>query len=326
MVYVELVVGLALLLAGGEFLVRGAVAVARRLGVSPLMIGLTLVGFGTSTPELMASVQAALAGSPGIAVGNVVGSNIANILLILGLTAVIAAVPVAQGAFKRDGTVLILATLLCCGFVLLGHFDRITGAVFVAALIGYIVFTYRAERTHMEKGEPLDHPVEVEQTAPPALALSLLMAIGGLGAVMYGATLLVDGAILLAKGFGVSDEVIGLTLVAVGTSLPELVTSVMAAIRKQPDVAFGNIVGSNIYNILGILGVTALVQPIDAPPQIAAFDTWYMLAVTLLLILFSVTAAKIKRWEGGVFIGLYVLYLGFQINPTLRGLVGLNGA
>ncbi|MFC7334328.1 calcium/sodium antiporter [Rhodocista pekingensis] len=323
MIYLSILAGLALLLAGGEFLVRGAVAVAKRLGVSPLLIGLTLVGFGTSTPELMASVQAALQGSSGIAVGNVVGSNIANILLILGLSAVIIPLPVDRGALRRDGFVAVAAALLATAFCLIGSFDRIVGGVFVLLLAGYLYWAYRTEQVEIAATGHAQHADGAATIPATGLLPAVAMALGGLAAIVFGADLLVGGAIVLAERVGVSDEVIGLTLVAVGTSLPELVTSVMAALRRQPELAFGNIIGSNIYNVFGILGVTALVKPIPAPPQIAAFDTWVMVAVTLLLILFAVTSSRIKRWEGLVMLALYAAYLGVQTSPFLRGAIGL---
>jgi len=324
MPYVEIAIGLVLLLAGGEFLVRGSVGVARRLGVSTLMIGLTLVGFGTSTPELVTSVQAALAGSPGIAVGNVVGSNIANILLILGLAAVLLPVAVDRGAFRRDGSVLVLASLAATGVVMVGFMGVVAGIVFVAGLLAYIVYAYRTERTGgAAAAEHAEHVVDVHDGKQMPLWLGLAYAVGGLAAVVFGADLLVGGAIVLAQALGISDTIIGLTLVAVGTSLPELVTSVLAAIRRQADVAFGNIVGSNIYNIFGILGVTAIVNPLDVPPEIIRFDIWVMLGTALLLVLFAALSGQVKRWHGATFLALYAGYIAVQVSPALRSGLGL---
>ncbi|QJE73343.1 calcium/sodium antiporter [Aerophototrophica crusticola] len=315
MVYLAILGGLVLLLAGGELLVRGAVAVAKRLGVSPLMIGLTLVGFGTSTPELVASVDAALAGSAGIAMGNVVGSNIANILLILGISAALMPVTVLKGPLKRDGAVLMGSALLAVGFTLTGHIGRPVGALLVALLLAYIVWVYRSERTaSAEELHQADDTV-AEKSEPPGMGLlaGLVVAAAGLGSVVFGADLLVGGAIEVAKTWGVSDTLIGVTLVAVGTSMPELVTSVMAAVRKHGDVAFGNIVGSNIYNVMGILGVTALVQPLDVPAQIASFDIWVMLAVSALLVIFAWTSGRISRREGWILLAFYAAYIAVQI-------------
>jgi len=315
MVYLELVAGFLLLVAGGDSLVRGAVAIARRIGVSPLLIGLTLVGFGTSTPELLTSVQAALAGSPGIAFGNVVGSNTANILLILGIAALISPLRTSPHAFRRDGTVVLLSALACVGVVLFGRLDRPIGVVLVVLLIAYIVYTYRRERVvHDASAAMHEAEAAAAEPAPTRLWLAALFAIGGMALTVLGARFLVDGAIELARAAGISETIVGLTIVAVGTSLPELVTSVMAAVRRQSDVAFGNIVGSNIYNILGILGVTAIVRPIPVPPEIAHVDIWVMLLATVLLLVFSVTGWRVTRTEGGVLLASYIAYVGYLIS------------
>jgi cation:H+ antiporter len=309
-----IVAGLVLLVLGGELLVRGAVAIARVLGVSPLMIGLTLVGFGTSTPELVTSIEAALAGAPGVAVGNVVGSSICNILLILGLAAAVRPITASRQAFRRDGPVLMAVTLACLGVLLYGHLGRLVGLVFVLLLAAYIVATYLLERSGDDPAAAM-HAVGVETlpSRPAALARSVPIAIGGLVLVVLGAGWLVEGAIDLATTLGVSDTLIGLTVVAVGTSLPELTASMVAAWRGQSDLAFGNVVGSNIYNVLGILGVTALVQPIGVPPEIAAFDGWVMLAAAVLLVAVTVTGWRINRAEGALLLSGYAAYLGWLV-------------
>ena len=309
-------VGLVLLVIGGELLVRGSTSAAKALGVSPLLIGLTLVGFGTSTPELVTSVTAALEGSPGIAVGNVVGSNVANILLILGISALIFPMAVNPKGFKRDSIVLVAVTLAFVGIALYGHLDRLVGFALMAALVGYIIFVYRQEKAHPEEpeAEVHQHMSDSARAGPKAIALSVGMAVAGIAVTIFGARFLVDAAVTTAQNFGVDDTIIGLTIVAVGTSLPELVTSVMAAIKKQADVAYGNIIGSNIYNILGILGVTALIQPIDVPPQIAQVDIWVMLAATALLVFFARSGFKLVRWEGGAFLAAYVAYTAWLIS------------
>jgi len=304
-----LLLGLVLLVAGGELLVRGAVQLAQKFRISPLLIGLTLVGFGTSAPELVTSLQAAFSGSPGIAVGNVVGSNVANILLILGITALIFPVVVARETFKRDGVVLAIGTLMCLGAVLYGQLNPLLGTVFVASLAGYIYFAFRQER---QTNAAADAAAGIVNDAPKPSArligLDLFLVIAGLALTILGARFLVSSAIEIARDFNVSETVIGLTIVAVGTSLPELVTSVMAALRKHSDIAFGNIVGSNIYNIFGILGVTAIIKPIDVPPQIASFDIWVMIAATVLLFLTATSRWRIGRIEGGVMLAAYVGY------------------
>ena len=321
--WLPLLAGFVLLVVGGELLVRGAVEIASRLGVSPLVIGLTLVGFGTSTPELVTSVQAALAGSPGIAYGNVVGSNIANILLILALSAIVMPIVVTSGALKRDSAVMVAVALAFATIAVLMPMTRLVGAVFVAALAAYIYTAFRQERTATPDGHGAVFDKSLAtQEADPALApsardgkgsmlLSLLTAVGGLAIVILGGYFLVNGAVTLARTFGISETVIGLTIVAVGTSMPELVTSLVAAFRRQADVAFGNIIGSNIYNILGIGGVTALIAPTPVPPEIVSFDNLVMIGASLLVVLFGVTGLRINRWEGGLLLAGYVAYVAW---------------
>lgn len=319
MIYVELLAGLILLVVGGDSLVRGAVAVARRMGVSPLLIGLTLVGFGTSTPEMLTSVQAAFAGSPGIALGNVVGSNIANILLILGTAALIHPMRASREALFRDGTVMLLAAGVCVVIVLIGALDRMTGAALVVLLSAYVLFTYLRERTSHDASAAM-HEAEASaaEPSPKRLWVAFALLVGGLFGILIGADFLVDAGIALASAAGVSETLVGLTIVAVGTSLPELVTSVMAAIRRQPDVAFGNVVGSNIYNVFAILGVTAIVQPIAVPPELAGVDIWVMLAATVLLLIFSLTGRSLARLEGLVLVASYAAYITYLVGDALR--------
>lgn len=312
MIYLELAAGLLLLLVGGELLVRGAVATATRAGVSPLLIGLTLVGFGTSTPELLTSVEAAIVGSPGIAVGNVVGSNIANILLILGVAALICPLKVSRGAFYRDGTVVALAALCGVAACLTGELRPLGGVLLVMLLIGYIVYCYRTERVDETTTENPIHPaLAIPGSINLTLAFSIVLVVGGLALTVLGAHLLVSSVLAIGIAVGISETVLGLTVVAVGTSLPELVTSVLAAFRRQPDIAFGNIVGSNIYNILGILGITAIIEPIPVPSEIVQADIWIMLAATGMLLFFSISGWRISRAEGGIFLAAYGAYLLF---------------
>ncbi|MGX9854266.1 calcium/sodium antiporter [Limimaricola variabilis] len=310
--WLSLMAGLVLLVLGGEFLVRGAVRVAERLGVSPLVIGLTLVGFGTSTPELVTSVQAALKGVPGIAYGNVVGSNIANILLIMGAAALITPIAVQSAALKRDGGVMVAVAL---GFAALSTTMSLglgIGLAFVLALALYIYMAFRQEsrgavREKAEAAKATDPALAPNGTT--SLPVSLLTALGGLALVVLGGYLLVEGATTLARSLGISETVIGLTVVAIGTSLPELVTSVMAAIRKQADMAFGNIIGSNIYNILGIAGVTAMVSPGDVPTEILTFDNLVMIAASLAVVTLAWTGLRISRREGAALLAGYGVYL-----------------
>jgi cation:H+ antiporter len=313
MTYVWLALGVVMLVLGGDAFVRGSVAVAQRMGVSPLLIGLTLVGFGTSAPELVTSVQAALQGSPGIAVGNVVGSNIANVLLILGAAALIRPIRTTPAAFKRDGSVVVLAALACAGVVLTGEAGRLVGAAFVMALALYVGLTYRHERRVPDASAALHADEAALSARPMRVWAAAVLTVGGLVLVLLGANRLVAGAVELARTAGLSEAVVGLTVVAIGTSLPELVTGVMAAIRGQADVAFGNVVGSNIMNVLGILGATALVQPLTVPAEIAAVDIWVMLAATGLLVAVAVTGSRISRREGGAMLALYAGYVAWLV-------------
>lgn len=319
-----LLAGLVLLALGGEMLVRGAVRVAERFGVSPLVIGLTLVGFGTSTPELAASLQASLAGSPGIAVGNIVGSNIANTLLILGVAALIAPIAVTSRALGRDGAVCLAATLALPAAGLMGGLDHLAGIVFLVALLAYVALALHQERQgSAEHGAVFDkaeafraaHPGSLgpPPPAPPAggLLLPLALAFGGLALVVLGGRLLVDGAVTLARALEIPEAVIGLTIVAIGTSMPEIVTSIIAALRRQPEIAFGNVIGSNIYNVLGIGGVTAVVAPTPVPAEIMARDAWVMVAASVLLLVVARTWWRIGRPEGTVLLALYLGYLAW---------------
>lgn len=308
-----IIAGLIVLTIGAELLVRGSTSIARRLGVSDLLIGLTLVGFGTSMPELVSSVQAAIAGSPGVAVGNVVGSNIANILLILGLSALIAPVAVELKGFRRDGAVVMIATIAAIGVSMTGEFGRKAGAAFLVAIIAYIIFAFLTERSRPESAEAEIHKAGAAAVpaTPKSPFIDLVMCIAGLGCLIVGAKLLVTSAINIAGSLGVSEAIIGLTVVAIGTSLPELVTSIVAALRGKSALALGNVVGSNIYNIFGILGVTALIRPVAAPAEIVAFDNWVMLGATLALVIFASTQSRLTRLEGGLMAAAYFSYIGF---------------
>ncbi len=306
--------GLVLLTIGAEVLIRGSTALARQFGVSELLIGLTLVGFGTSTPELVSSVQAALVGSPGVAVGNVVGSNIANILFILGLSAAIAPFAVDQKAFRRDGFVCLGATLAVIGVAMTGEFSRLAGFAFLAGITIYIAYAFIRERRHPDSPLTEQHVADAAKfQGPRAIWLDILMAIAGLALLVSGAKLLVTGAISIAADLGISETIIGLTVVAIGTSLPELVTSIMAAVRGKSGLALGNVVGSNIYNLLGILGVTAAIKPIAAPKEIVAFDNWVLLGATLAMLFFAMSGKRLSRAEGVLLAVCYVLYVGWLV-------------
>jgi cation:H+ antiporter len=313
-IFVAIAAGLVALTFGGDFLVRGASDIAARFGLSPLLIGLTLVGFGTSTPELVTSIQAAFDGAPGIAVGNVVGSNVANILLILGLTALIRPFPVGAAAFRRDGAMLVISALMCLGVVMTGALSLTFGVVFVAALIAYLFFSVMQERSASNAQETAG---EAAKTATGGFLKDGAFVVAGLVLVILGARWLVGGSITLAGILGVPDTVVGLTVVAVGTSLPELVTSIAAAFRGKGDLAFGNIIGSNIFNVLFILGATAIIKPIPVPPVIAAVDIWVMLAATAALVVVAVSSWRVTRLEGGLLLGGYIGYTAYLAATAL---------
>ncbi|EKV29170.1 Inner membrane protein YrbG [Caenispirillum salinarum AK4] len=317
MLYLSLIGGLVLLLVGGDVLVRGAVAVARKAGVSPLVIGLTLVGFGTSLPELVTSLQAAMMGSPAIAVGNVVGSNIANILLILGASALVVPVVCAIPGVRRDLLVMTLATAAAIGLVMLGAVPRWAGVVLIVALLGYTGLALVLDRRESATRALREGEVDAAEHLPPAklgVIGGIVLTVLGIAGVILGARLLVGAAVELAQAAGISEAVIGVTLVAVGTSLPELATSLVAAVRRQGDVALGNVVGSNVFNILGILGVTAAVSPIAVPEEIASRDIWVMAAATLALLAVALVGKRILNRMGGLlFLAAYAAYTAWLI-------------
>ncbi|WP_245829706.1 calcium/sodium antiporter [Thalassospira alkalitolerans] len=281
--YLMVLGGLVGLFFGGEALVRGSVGIAQRMAMPPLLIGLTVVGFGTSTPELLVSVGAALRGVPDIALGNVIGSNIANILLIVGLSSLVWPIRVSGDTLKRDTAVMMVAAVVLIPVFALGEIGRVAGMILFIALVAYLVFAYRQSRKAPIADEnDLSSLGDRPQMAMP---VALVWVVGGLAALMVGADFMVDGAVTIARTFGVSEAFIGLTIVAVGTSLPELATSLIAALRKQSEIAIGNIVGSNIFNILGILGLTAVIAPIPVASRFITFDLPVMIAVSLVLTL-----------------------------------------
>jgi cation:H+ antiporter len=311
-----LLLGLALLTIGGEALIRGSLAAAKRLGVSPLLSGLVIVGFGTSAPELVVSVNAAVEGRPDIAIGNVVGSNIGNILLILGICALISPLAVKPLALRRDAVTVVAASVLFLVLVGGSALARADAAIFLVALGAYLVWAYWSERFHAAPSGELHQAEADELSAIPKSVLWTVIAVAfGLLLLIAGSQVLLIGAIGIAAYLGVPEAVIGLTLVAVGTSLPELSISVIAAVRRHADVAVGNILGSNIFNLLGILGVSALLQPLPVHARILQFDQWVMLGTSLLLLLFLYTGRRLSRTEGGGLLigyGVYV-WLSFTV-------------
>lgn len=312
--YLYLAVGLVLLTVGGEALIRGALAAASRLGVSPLLCGLVIVGFGTSAPELVVSVNAALSGQPDIAVGNVVGSNIANVLLILGLCALITPLVAQPSALKRDAVTVVAISFLFLWLAQGGLLGRGDALLLLGLLVAYLTWAYRTERAQTSAAGAAAaalHQAEAGEVAivPQSVAVTTALIVVGLALLIGGSQILVSGAVGIAQALGVSEAVIGLTLVAVGTSLPELSISLLAAIRRHADVAVGNILGSNIFNLLGILGVSALLQPLTVDARILHFDQWVMVAAAVVLLAFLYTGRRLNRVEGGLLLLGYIGYL-----------------
>lgn len=300
MTYVLFLLGLAALVAGGEFLVRGASAIARAFHLSPLLIGLTIVGFGTSAPELLVSVQAALAGQPGIAIGNVLGSNIGNTLLILGISALIAPLIIPGRKLWRDLGFMLGATALVWWMLLDGQITRIDGLILLAGLAVFLTTAFIAGSGHP--------PEAGHETFGPNWKPWVLTG-AGLALLVIGARFLVDSATTIARDFGISEAVIGLTIVAVGTSLPEMATSIIAAFRKHTEISVGNIIGSNIFNLFGILGLTALVAPIPAEARFAAIDMWWVAGSALLLAGVAFLLGGLPRKAGLGLVAAYGAYL-----------------
>lgn len=314
MTIVLFIVGLVILIVGAEALVRGASRSALALGISPLVVGLTVVAFGTSAPELAVSIQSALSGQNGadVALGNVVGSNIANVLLILGLSAAITPLVVQQQLIRLDVPLMIGISLLVWFMALDSLIGRIEGVVLFACIIGYTVFAIRQSRKESSEIQQ-EYSAEFDGQTPRSSAewvKNIAFIVVGLAMLVLGARWLVDGAITFARAFGVSELVIGLTIVAVGTSLPEIATSIIAALRGERDIAVGNVVGSNIFNLLSVLGLTSIVAPagIAVAPAALNFDIPVMVAVAIACLPIFFTGRLIARWEGWLFLGYYVAY------------------
>ncbi|MCS7060020.1 MAG: calcium/sodium antiporter [Anaerolineae bacterium] len=311
------VLGLVGLIAGAEALVRGASRLAAAIGISPLVIGLTVVAFGTSSPELAVSVFSALAGQPDIAMGNVVGSNIFNVLLILGLSAVVAPLIVSQQLVRLDVPLMIAVSVLTFLFALDESVSRLEGVILFGGLIAYTTFLIIQSRKETNAAVREEYEYEFR---PPAgglrgIALNLVFVVVGLVMLVIGSRWLVDGAVVVARALGVDEVVIGLTIIAGGTSLPEVATSVMASVRGERDIAVGNVVGSNIFNLLSVLGLTAIVAPngVSVEPALLAFDMPVMLVVAFACLPIFFTGYTIARWEGLVFLSYYVAYTLYLI-------------
>lgn len=303
MAYLYLIVGLAILIFSGDFLVKGGVQIANYLKIPKLIIGLTVISIGTSAPELFVSMGAALNGSSDMSVGNVVGSNIANIGLILGITTLILPMAIAKETSRLNMPILIIISVIFWLLAYDGILSLFDGLVLIVLLVGYIILLiYRAKRNRAEEKE-----ISVQQSIFIALGMVVLAAIG----LYFGAELLVNSAQKIARSFGVSERVIGLTILAFGTSVPELATSVMAALKQQMDISVGNIVGSNIFNILSVLGITSIIQEVNVSESILHFDIFVMIGMTLLLLITMIPLKKsyINRWEGGIMLLAYIGYI-----------------
>jgi cation:H+ antiporter len=301
--------GLIILLLAGDALVKGAVNLSLRVGIPALIVSLTIVAFGTSAPELLISVGAVLADKPGLALGNVVGSNTANVLLVLGLPAMMAVLHTSGCDTRKAYVFMLVGTVLFITLAFTGIFTFWSGLILLSAL-AYMLFDAARDATRHRRAERAAPAEQVEGADPdmPWWRICVFLVLG-LGGLPLGADLLVDNASIIARQYGVSDSVIGLTLVALGTSLPELATTVVAALRRQADVALGNVIGSNMFNLLAIIGITSLIGPIPVDPEFLRFDLWVMLGASLALIPFVFFKVDIGRVWGIVLTAAYLAYV-----------------
>jgi cation:H+ antiporter len=312
-----IVLGLILLVVGGEILLRGAVGLATVLRLTPAVIGLTVVAAGTSVPELAVSGVAAIQGEADIAVANVVGSNIFNIAVILGLCALIRPLAITGNTIKLEYPVLGLVTLLCLVIVQDGEINRLDAALCLAVYVGFTAYVVGLVRQQVTATETIGLKAEVKELSPtvepPRAWICVALVVAGVGLLAGGAQATVTGAVALARLVGWSERVIGLTIVSAGTGLPEVVASVVSSVRGRSDVAIGNVIGSNLFNILAILGLSALVTPLPVQADLIASDCWWMLGVTLLLFPVLRTGFRVSRWEGATLLALYSGYLWFLL-------------
>jgi cation:H+ antiporter len=336
--YVSLIGGLVVLIVAGDVLVRGAVGIAEKLGIPALVIGLTIVAFGTSAPEMVISLDAALSGQPGIAIGNVVGSNIANVLAVLGLPAIFAATRCCEDGAVRNSIFMVVVSAVFVAMCFHTPISRVDGAILLLLLAVFLWESVRATRKHRAAsghGQPVaeacgpapaddacasgEPPFEEVEGVPESSALAIVFIVVGLVGLPLGAHFTIEGASALARNWGVSEAVIGLTVVALGTSLPELMTSLMAALRGHAAVALGNVIGSNVFNLVAIMGITAMVVPVDIPAEVLKLDVWVMLAAAVLVLALAYFRATI-RWPAGVVLctlyGLYILAV-FQLGKVV---------
>ena len=309
--------GLVLLFLGGESLIRGAVGLARKLDVSPLFTGLVVVGFGTSAPEFVVCLEAALRGQYDITIGNIVGSNIANLMLILGVAALIQPILSRASILKRDGLAMLMASATLVGLAFFGEVSRVLGLVLLAMLVGFIAICWISERAQ-GKDEPSDIEEEIEEVGqlPGRTWVAVLAVLAGILALVFGSNMLIEGATGIAVAFGISEAVIGVTLVAIGTSLPELAAVIVAAIRNHADVALGNVLGSNVFNVFGMLGLTAVIEPLAINRAFLDLDMWVMLGVSALLLVFLTTGNRLNRGESLLLLAGYTAYVVFLLDPA----------
>lgn len=313
-VILMMLVGLILLVVGAELLVRGASRLAVAVGISPLVVGLTVVAYGTSSPELAVSVQSALGGQADLALGNVLGSNIFNVLFILGVSALITPLLVSRQLIRRDVPLMIITALLLWLMTVDRSVSRLDGLLLSAGAVGYTVWTIAQGRRETKQAQQGEDAPEIGD-GPRSLPGQLALIVVGLLMLAAGSNWLVDGAVAVAEYFGVSEMVIGLTIVSIGTSLPEAATSVMASLRGERDIAVGNVIGSNIFNILAVLGAAAVVSPVplQVPAATVAFDIPVVIVVSMLCLPIFFTGGQIARWEGLLFLVYYGLYVGFLL-------------
>jgi cation:H+ antiporter len=308
--YVQIAIGFALLFGGGELMIRGSVNLARRLGVSPLLVGATVVAFGTSAPELAVSVRSVVTGHGDLAIGSVIGSNVANVLLILATAALVDPVVWSRRAVLRDGTGLAVASVVFTIIAATGGISRWEGALMLGLLVLLTGVSYwRDRRRQAFTLQVLEAEAGELEPSTPGSSKPLVLTLFGIVAIVVGADQLVAGATVVARAYGISEATIGLTLVAIGTSLPELATCLVAAYRKHSDVALGNVVGSNVFNMLGIGGTAALVSPLPIPSEILYFDLWVMLAVMLATGALLVGVGRLSRIPATFFLLAYVVWI-----------------
>jgi len=305
-----LVLGLIALFIGAEGLIRGSSTLALRIGITPLVVGLTVVAFGTSTPELVVSLKAALIGNSSISLGNVVGSNIANIALILGISAIIKPLDVNANVIRREIPIMIGLSILLIVLLIDGELSLVDGIIFVIGIISFTIVNVVIARK--EKNADVEKEFKDGLKTKLGVSVSIIFIVGGLGLMILGANLFVTSSISIAKVIGVSDAIIGLTIVAIGTSLPELITSIVASYKNESDIAIGSVVGSNIFNILGILGITAIVMPLSSA-GISYIDFGVMLLTGMILLPLSKTGLKITRLEGALLVIGYLGYLYYLL-------------